>query len=71
MPSVSAEELIRLRAELSDLAQMMRDVSQDGRALAAELANTINALVSLQGFAIEDRLKAVINRLDQINRNVA
>jgi hypothetical protein len=71
MPSVSAEELIRLRAELSDLAQMMRDVSQDGRALAAELANTINALGSLQGFAIEDRLTAAINRLDQINRNVA
>lgn len=71
MSAVSAEELIRLRAELSELAQSMRDVSQDGRALAAELANTINALVTLQCDAIEDRLTAAIDRLDQINRHVA
>lgn len=63
--------LDELRAELRELVTTLQDVSGDGRRLASDLAMSIMEIVSLQCNAVDERLQAVLKRLDDIDRRAA
>lgn len=64
----SVEEL---RAELRDLVTTLQDVSGDGRRLASDLAMSIMEIVALQCNAVDERLQAVSQRLDELEKRAA
>ena len=65
------EKIAEVRAELRELAMTMQDVSSDGRRLASDLAMSIMEIVAIQCNAVEERLAAVLRRLDEIERRAA
>jgi len=65
------EKIAEVRAELRELAMTMQDVSSDGRRLASDLAMSIMEIVAIQCNAVEERLAAVLRRLEEIERRAA